>query len=287
MRSKLDRALANQPKKSAVVTDGTYIVDHELDLSKPGYAAEVDVMTGFNRDESGVLVDDYPEDGQAFADYFASKVASMFSLESNYTSGADLAPFFPAGPDNATAEQVFNASMRIASDGAFKCLDMAKAYSGALNGAFASTYAFEFNRTYNPSGYTRTWCDAPATDARPNGDPDAEYYKCHAGEQLVVFANERRAGQPDRDGNDLAFMQLVVDYWSAFARAGDPNPEREYLAVRGHADSLAQVDATGAWRPVDPKAPTLRLLQWNGAQVGFVEVSQCEALGLAFDSLES
>jgi hypothetical protein len=261
-------------------------VDSELDLTKPGYASEVDVMTGFNRDEAGVLVNDYPEDGETFADYFNGKVGSGLGLPESFITDLQQESFLAAG-GNATAEQIFNASMRIATDGEFLCFDLAKAYSGAHNGAFGSTYLFEFNRTYSPSGYTRTWCDAPPTDERPNGDPDAEYYKCHAGEQLLMFGNVRRAGQADRDGLDVPFTQLVVDYWSAFARAGDPNPDEEYLAVRRHSHSLDRVRATGKWEQVDAEKPSLRLLQWNGAQVPFPESSQCEALGVPFDVLEA
>lgn len=266
--------------------DGVYLVDHQLDLTKPGYASEVDVMTGFNRDEAGVFVDDYPADNETFADYFNNKVGSGLGLPDSFVEDLQLGAFMAAG-DNATAEGIFNASMRIITDGEFICFDLAKAYSGARNGAFASAYVFEFNRTYSPSGYTRKWCDAPATDARPNGDPDAEYYKCHAGEQLLMFGNVRRAGQAERDGLDVPFMQLVVDYWSAFAKAGDPNPDEEYLGVRGYDHSLAQVQATGKWEAVDAEKPSLRLLQWNGAQVPFTEGEQCKALDVPVDALEA
>lgn len=270
-----------------VTADGTYILDNELDVTKPGYASKVDVMTGFNRDEAGVFVEEYPEDGETFTDYFSNKVAAGLGLPDSFLENLDKRPFLgDAGDGDATAEQIFNASVRIVSDAEFNCLDMSKAYSGARNGAFASAYSFMFNRTYSPSGYTRTWCDPPATDARPHGDPDGEYYKCHGGEQLVMFGNALRADQPDRDGLDVPFMQLVVDYWSAFAKAGDPNPDEEYLAVRRYDETLAQVRATGRWERVDAEKPALRLLQWNGGQVPFVEVSQCEALGLPMDALE-
>lgn len=249
-------------------------------------------MTGINRDEAGVLIDNYPSNGRNFTEYFANNVGNHFSLPASAAASFQLSAFGTAAAAQssssavaATPEQIFNASMRIATDGEFTCFELAKAYAGARNGAFRSTYAFEFNRTYSPSGYTRTWCDAPRTEARPHGDPDGEYYKCHAGEQLLVFGNVRRAGQADRDGLDVPFTQLVVDYWSAFARTGDPNPDRAYLRARGHHASLAQVEATGAWKSVDPLRPTIRLLQWNGAQVPFVEQSQCEALGLPLDML--
>ena len=244
-------------------------------------------MTGFNRDETGVQVDEYPEKGTTLAKYF-NKVASTFGLNSSFIQEVPRGPFIET--DNATAataESVLNATLKITTDGTFLCFDLAKAYSGAKNGAFKSTYSFEFNRTYSPKGYTKDWCNAPRTAERPDGDPDKEYYKCHAGEQLIVFGNIRRAGQPDRDGLDVPFMQVAVDYWSAFARTGDPNPDKAYLEVRGHAQSLAQIEQTGRWERVDAEKPSLRLLQWNGGQIPFVQNEQCQALGVPLNVLEA
>ena len=243
------------------------------------------MMTGFNRDEAGVLVDNYPTNGANFTDYFASNVGNHISLQPSAAASFQVSAFGTLENAVLTPEQIFNASLRIATDGEFTCLELAKAYAGAKNKAFKSTYAFEFNRTYSPSGYTKTWCDAPKTADRPRGDPDGEYYKCHAGEQLIVFGNVRRAGQADRDGLDVPFTQLVVDYWGSFARTGDPNPDKAYLEARGYFASLGQVERSGRWEPVDAQKPTMRLLQWNGAQVPFVEQSQCQALGLPLDML--
>ncbi len=38
---------------------------------------------------------------------------------------------------------------------------------------------------------------------------------------------------------------------------------------------------------MDPAKPSLRLLQWNGAQIPFVDGEECKALGLGLDVLES
>jgi hypothetical protein len=246
-------------------------------------------MTGFNRDEAGVLIDNYPTNGTNFTSYFADNVGNHISLPASTASSFQL-PAFGTAANNDTSvplnpEEIFNASVRIATDGEFACFELAKAYAGARHNIFKSSYAFVFNRTYSPSGYTRTWCDAPRTAARPHGDPDAEYYKCHAGEQLLVFGNVARAAQPDRDGLDVPFSRLVVDYWSAFARNGDPNPDPAYLRARGYLGSLERVGATGRWDAVDPLEPRVMLLQWDGAQVPFVEGRQCKALGLPLDML--
>ncbi|KAJ9133725.1 Alpha/beta-hydrolase [Pleurostoma richardsiae] len=268
-----------------VVADGTYVAIHELIVNSTGLASDVDVMTGTNRDEEGIDMPDYPGDDTTFEEYFGDFV------HSNY--GANLSDIFPdlqnisLASSASTPEQILNASIRIATGAVFSCFDQAKAASAARHGAFRSTYAFVFNRTYSPSGYTKPWCDAPKTAERPHGDPDAEYYKCHAGEQLAVFGNALRVGQPDRDGRDVPFMQLVVDYWAAFARAGDPNPDEGYLLARGHLSSLAQVEAGGRWDQVDAETPTARLLQWDGGEVPFPDRSVCDAIGVPLDVLQS
>ncbi|ETS76853.1 hypothetical protein PFICI_10727 [Pestalotiopsis fici W106-1] len=268
------------------VVDGTYIDQQELIVSKPGIASSISVMTGTNRDECGVYIDEdaYPKNGTTFATYFRDHVGIDQGLPDNYSLSVPEGPF---SLSNASSpEQVFNATLRVASDGEFVCFDLAKAYSAAKHEAFKSVHVFQFNRTYSPSGYTRPWCDAPQTLGRPHGDPDGEYYKCHAGEQLVVFGNIVRSGQPDRDGLDVPFMQLTVDYWASFARAGDPNPDKGYLNASGHYNTLTQIELAGLWEAVDFQKPTMRLLQWNGAQVSFVETAQCEALGIPYDTLE-
>ena len=242
-------------------------------------------MAGFNRDEAGVLIDSYPKNGTTFERYFGSVVAKHFDLSSNTSAVLPLTKLNVS--ESTTPELIFNASMKAATDGVFSCLTMAKVYSGAKHGAFKTAYAFEFNRTYSTPGYTKPWCDAPRTAQRPDGDPDQEYYKCHAGEQMLVFGTVRRGGRPERDGLDVPFMQLIVDHWSAFARSGDPNPDKGYLIARGYSSTLSQVQGSAKWEPVDAAKPTLRLLQWNGAQIPFVEQDECRALGLGQDVLEA
>ncbi len=251
-------------------------------VNSTGQASNIFVITGTNRDEAGVLVDDYPANSTTFTAY-VSKAMQRYHLDPTLLPTLSDA-FSPSA--NATAARILNATLAVSTDGEFACFDMAKAYSGARHGAFRSVYAYQFNRTYQTAGYTKPWCVPPATAARPNGDPDAEYFKCHAGEQLVVFGNVRRAGRPDRDGRDVPFTRLVVDYWAAFARTGDPNPETAYLAARAYHDTLAQTQAAGRWETVSADKPTLRLLQWDGRQVPFREGTHCAALGIPLDVLE-
>lgn len=272
--------------------DGTYLTTNELVVNQTGYsyASNVSIIAGFNRDEAGVQVDNFPSPNATFEEYFTKEVTSYFNMPPN-TSVSKLFEVarYPATTNPTLtnrSEEIFNASMRIATDAVFACFSLAKLYSGTKSGAFHSAYSYSFNRTYQTNGYTRPWCIPPKTEARPNGDPSQEYYKCHAGEQMIVFGTERRAGRPDRDGLDVPFMQLIVDYWSWFARTGDPNPDEEYLKVRGYENTLNQLRKTGRWEKVDVEKPTMRILQWDGVQVPFVEQEICKELGGAMNALE-
>jgi hypothetical protein len=127
----------------------------------------------------------------------------------------------------------FNLTSLIISLGGLRCLTEATAYSSALHSTFSSIYLYEFNRTYQPPSFTQDICQPPTSIQYPNGDLNAEYYKCHAGEVNYVFGVVERQGLVDRDGLDGVFSRRVVDSWSAFAREGDPNPDVGYLEARG------------------------------------------------------
>jgi len=270
---------------SGAVMDGTYLNQPWLVVNSTGQSSNISVITGINRDEAGVLVDDYPENSTTLGAY-AAKALKRYNLSPSFLpSILPQAPFAMAANSSSPA-QILNVTLAVSTDGEFGCFDQAKAYAGAKHGAFKAVWAYEFNRTYQTSGYTRAWCVPPKSASHPLGDLDGEYYKCHAGEQLVVFGNARRAGLPDRDGKDVGFMQLVVDYWAAFARTGDPNPETGYLVARGYAGTLARVAKAGKWAAVTGDKPERMLLQWDGKQVPFGESERCTALGIPLDVLE-
>jgi len=286
------------------VVDGEYLTNHELvvNSTSASLATNVTVMTGVSRDEFGVFIDanDYPANDTTLAAYFNAQMAKQFSISFDVSSllGLDkpsIVSIFSGVPLNAsnllsaplTPAQILNTSVRIVTDAAFTCYGLATTYSAVKHNAFRAAYYYQFNRTYSSAGYTRPWCDAPKTAARPNGDPDGEYMKCHGGDQMVVFGTERRSNYPDRDGLDVPFMQLIVDYWAAFARTGDPNPDKGYLQARGYRHTLSQMEKTGRWEAVSAEKPTLRLLQWNGGQIPFGEVQACKALGVPLDVFES
>ena len=240
-------------------------------------------LTGTNRDELGIDLD-APPAGANITELFAKLLPGGVGDLSRLINSPEFG--FTNSSGGASSSEILSAMIRISTDGLYTCLEHATAYSASKHKVFSSLYSFQFNRTYNPAGYTKPHCNPPKTDARPNGDPNLEYKKCHAGEQMIVFGTVRRDGLPDRDGLDVPYMQLIMDYWASFARTRDPNPSLDYLAARGYWNTISQIQAVGPWIQ-EVSAPAIRLLQWNGRQVEPSEQVQCQALGLPLEYFEA
>ncbi len=286
---------------SGFVMDGTYLTNHGLvvNSSALSLATTVPVLLGINRDETGVDISSsaLPLPNDTFTTYLDRTATKSYGAPPNLSSLLNLStttfPSLSPALFNTTHPpsqmEILRATVRIATDWLFACNGFAKAYSAAKHGAFGPTYFFEFNRTYSTKGYTQPWCEPAATTAHPDGDPSSqEYLKCHAGEQMIVFGTEARGGRPERDGLDRPFMRLIVDYWAAFARNGDPNPEVGWLKARGYQETVEELGRAGKWERVVAEKPTMRVLQWGGKQVplgeGHNEV--CGGLGAPMDVLE-
>ncbi len=259
--------------------DGTYLVSPGLFFNGEGYTAHVPVLTGTVRDEGGITAPYPVSDSLSEA---LNNLSTLLGLNMSYIPATGAFPV-PSGPDVALNN--FNVTSRIVTDGGLHCLGQATAYSGVINHVFPSVYSYIFNRTYQPPDFTNAICSAPVIPGYPFGNPDKEYFKCHAGEVAWEFGTLMRTLQA-RDDIDVPFSQLVVDYWSSFARTHDPNPHIKYLVARGYWNTIAQLEAVGRWEEVIATKPAARWLQWNGKQLPFDEEEQCNALGLPLDYFE-
>ena len=261
-----------------LVVDGTYLTSSSLILNGTGAnLSSVHLMQGLMRD-----------DGSAIISYIQTKELSESIDKVGFNSSliASHPTLFPQPKSTNTSLDVFNVTSRVATDSIFRCIDQATAYASILNNVFApNQYFYEFNRSYQ----TTEWdpnspvCDAPITAARPNGDPDGEYFKCHSGELYYEFGNIIRQGLPLRDDNDLPFSQFVLDSWTSFARSGNPNPDRAFLKARRYVNTTWALEAAGEWLPVAYGNWTMRGLQWPSQQIPFRDVEQCGVLGWPLD----
>lgn len=266
--------------QSAPVVDHYYLVTSELILNNTsGYATDVAVISGTNLNEGAILIP-YPPVGITLEE-FCDAIFPQFNITPILETGV-----FPIPPDLGPAA-IFNITSRLVTDGLFRCAEQAKEYTAARHSPFLSLHTYIFNRTYSPLQYTSPQCSAPATPSRPNGDPEGDYYKCHGGEQVIVFGNIVRTGLPPRDEFDVPFQQLIVDYWASFFWTRDPNPSAEALQAKGFWSTLAQTQAVGPWKPDDPNALGYRWLQWDGGFMPLIELEQCAALGLPATMFEA
>lgn len=281
-------ALINLPTNfNFPVIDGTYLANSYIDLNKSAagnITSSVVVMSGVNRNEEGILIPLIPTTNLTQSilnqNYSASENEAIFTNLDDFPLGTG--PTF----NNTPVNQVFNTTVRIATDISFHCSDEYTAIAAASTGIWPKVYFYEFNRTYQEPDYNTTGvCGAPISSTHPYGDPELEYFKCHAGDLPISFGTFARSRYPERDEHDTPFAQLTVDYWTSFARDLDPNPKMDYLRARGYWDTLEQIAFSGPWQPLDAKKPEMMQLQWQGLMRPLPDATQCAVLGQPFDYL--
>ncbi|TKA82779.1 hypothetical protein B0A55_01786 [Friedmanniomyces simplex] len=285
-------ALINlQPNFNYPVVDGTYLLSTYIDLNASAagkVSSRVPVISSTNRDEAGVLVPLPSSSNYTAAIY--ELAASQPQDTPNVTAILANPSAFPIGTgpslNNTPINQIFNTTARIYTDTDFHCSDEYTALAAVQNGVWPQVWYGEFNRTYQEPGYNmNNVCQAPITPSHPYGDPELEYFKCHAGDLPNTFGTFAFTGYPERDEHDIPFSQLIVDYWTSFARTLDPNPEMGYLLARGYWSTINQIAVSGAWESVNVSRPAQMELQWNSAMRPFPEALQCGILGQPLDYL--
>ncbi|KNG52062.1 hypothetical protein TW65_00527 [Stemphylium lycopersici] len=256
------------------VVDGEFLTSPSLPLGPSAPKLSIPVMMGNMHD-----------DGSPYTSYSPSTNVSAILTSQGFNASAILASnAFPLpNIDNSTLA-IFNLTTRVATDGLFRCLTESSAYTAAANGIFDQVYSYEFDRAYQIPEWSPNppACEAPVSPGYPFGNPNLPYYKCHSGDLLSVFGTIISQGRPLRDANDIPFSQYIIDSWTAFARTGNPNPDKAFLAARGFTNTTMTLAAQGNWEPVNAQDPKLRALnvEEKGGMVSFRKGRQCEVLGL-------
>ncbi|KAH7382860.1 cholinesterase [Cadophora sp. MPI-SDFR-AT-0126] len=262
--------------------DRTYLTTDRLMLDGSAPIAKVNVLMGTMRDDSASFTP-YP----ATDDLKTNLINGGLAAQADAAISSGKFPL-PSGPDPLL--NVFNVTARVSTDVTFSCLDAATMYAGVQNRHFnlPNVYFYEFNRSYQPPGWTtpNSVCNAPSTPEKPLGDLTKEYFKCHSAEIFYTFGTITRNGLTYRDENDAKFEQFTVDTWTSFMRTGNPNPDEKFLKARGFESTRQEIERAGVWKPVQGGAKELemRRLQWPSYQTTYGEVEQCETLGLSVDS---
>ncbi|KAK5109734.1 hypothetical protein LTR62_006574 [Meristemomyces frigidus] len=263
-----------------VVQDGTIVNTEQLDVTnKNGSTANVNVIFGTTEN-----------DGASFSTYPTVNVTSeqqglMLGLGISAAYAQDiinsgLFPFYNTG--NLTLDS-FNVTQRVATDNTFRCIDEATIYAGATSGAFKSAYYYTYTRTYQ--GYDPNNLGAsglsqgPMEPGYPFGDPELPYFRLHGSDLGFTYGNQF----PLRDPTDLKATQLISGYYATFAKYGNPNPDPQYLQVRGYTNVTQGVRESGPWQPVNSKTGPTKQLDFPAPTVQFPDLAQCTFLNYTLE----
>ena len=254
-----------------VVQDGIYVNTPELVVwEKTDNTAHVPVIFGVTADDGSSFIS-YPKTPVVSESAGLQSILSISEANANSVISSGLFPFPDTG--NLTLD-TFNVSARLTTDFGFRCIDEATVYAGALSGAFSSSYFYEVERTiggYDPNNVGK----APVTPGYPLGNPHLPYYRVHGGEVGIAFGTV--GANQIREPQDLWFTQLMSGYWTAFIRTLDPNPDLEYLKVRGYEETLEAVGQSGPWKAVqngNTDGPVLAL-DWPAQTIPYRDAEQC------------
>ncbi|KAG7096399.1 hypothetical protein E1B28_003842 [Marasmius oreades] len=106
---------------------------------------------------------------------------------------------------------------------------------------FPSLYVYIMRRGYGlPFLNPFNLCTFPVGKPQP-------YYVCHSADLYPVFGTYHIYSHPVRVKEDIHYTALVQDMWGAFARSGNPNPDKEYLRARGPAYESTLKALEGGW----------------------------------------
>ena len=222
------------------------------------------------------------DDGSPFTSFPTSSNVSQVLASQGFPASDILSSnLFPVPVNGTSTSQLFNLSSRVATDAMFRCLGQSTASSAVANGVFKDFYAYEFDRAYQIAEWSPNppSCEAPLTSVHPFGDTSQPFYKCHSGELYAVFGTTVRQGRQPRDQDDIPFSQYIVDTWSAFARTGNPNPDKVFLEARGFVNVTRITESAGLWKPVGKGQKQIRVLNTVVRDEPFRELEQCKVLG--------
>ncbi|KAI0046806.1 alpha/beta-hydrolase [Auriscalpium vulgare] len=267
-----------------VIVDGTYITTSELNVTAPGKAAHVPVLWGTMADDSAVLLA-FPPPGTNRT----AAIAAALPSEPDLAALVDQSALFPTPSTGNASLDMFNLTVRIATDAQFRCLDQATVHSAVRHGVLPTAFYYQFDRSWQQVNYdpNAPVCDAPPTAAHPAGDLSLPYLRCHSGELWYVFGSMGQFGTAYRDAQDVTFTQLVMDYWTSFVRTHDPNPDVLYLHARNYSETVEVLAGSGRWEPVTAAKDVLQRLNWPPSQSSFLELEQCALLRLPVSYYDS
>ncbi|EME80340.1 uncharacterized protein MYCFIDRAFT_31142 [Pseudocercospora fijiensis CIRAD86] len=259
-----------------VVQDGTIVNTEQLIVSRNnGSTAQVPVIFGVTRDDGASIHPTcfYPN---STITSISDGIQQSLGISAQYAQAIIDSGLFPRYDTGNLTLDAFNISQRVATDTSFRCIDEATVYAASKSQAFPKTYYYEMERTYR--GYDPNnlgeLSQGTISAQYPYGDPNSPYFRLHASDLGFTYGNQN----PLRDNADLLASQLISGYFAQFVKTGDPNPDLDYLRLRGYHDQLKSVQESGAWLPVENETGPAKGLDYPSRTMTFPDMEQCKFL---------
>jgi carboxylesterase type B len=258
----------------STVIDDVYIFDQPVSLVSEGDVNSVNVLMGFMPDEAqSLLATSITPNMTNFASALEILIeeGAINSSQSTAIASSNLWDV----PEYYT--DVYNATVNIGTDGFVICHveEFFAAASSSNSTAFSSLWTYTHQRAYALSYYSYyDLCTFPV------GQPYTPYYRCHSGDLYQVFGTYYIFDQPVRVEEDIYYTNAVQDIWTAFAKTGNPNPDKEYLKVRGYNSTL---ELFGGFTFEQFSDNQVANLQWPRPwYADLPDLEHCRLLGITF-----
>ncbi|KAH8660096.1 carboxylesterase [Xylariales sp. PMI_506] len=223
---------------SGAIIDGVWIANNSVAAAKAGQLNRIHYMMGSMPEEGESLLGTniYPN-----ATDFNTTLYSVAGTNTNSNSYPEDWPplvessgLWTNGSDPINA---YNMTINAYTTVHLTCPGQQFLHAAYQYNAFESIYYYNNLRAYALSFYN-PWglCSFPV------GEPNTPYYRCHSGDLYQVFGSYQIFDLPVRTPDDIGHSNLQQDLWGAFARTGNPNPDKDYLEARGYAGALALFD---------------------------------------------
>ncbi|KAK2754559.1 hypothetical protein FQN54_006960 [Arachnomyces sp. PD_36] len=278
----LEDIFASSEVPRYVVQDDIYVTDPHLIVSaRNGSTAHVPVLFGVMENDASAYCK-YPEKEPA---NLIQGLEDSLGISTEWAQRVNSSGLFPFHSTGNFSLDVYSVAERVAEDFQFRCIDQASLYAGVSTSVFPSGYFYQMNRAINVYDPTLVG-QPPVTPGYPNGNPNLPYMKTHSGELAYVFGNLDT--ELVRNDDDIWFGQVVSGYWGEFVKSGQPNPDPEYLRVRGYSKTLEATGANGEWKAVGPDAvvdlgQVMQLDYPLSTSTGWVDLEQCKFLNYSID----
>ncbi|KAF9259922.1 alpha/beta-hydrolase [Marasmius fiardii PR-910] len=219
------------------VQDGVFVIDSAVNQVSEGAGAinSVPFLVGF-----------MPDEGQSLLSTVISPNDTDFNQTLTKAVGAGVAQKVLASglweiTDTFTP---YNATVNVDGNLGLTCPAEQMITAAAKSSAFPALFVYVMRH-----GYGLLFFNPFNLCTFPVGHPEVPSYLCHSAELYEIFGTYHIFQRPVRVEKDIHYTALVQDMWGAFAKTGNPNPDKADLRARGpaYASTLRALESGFVW----------------------------------------